>query len=57
MALALWDISNLRKKSKHELEFNQDKQSIDKYEVVDLVCDKIFEIFYKHKIDLDDLIE
>ncbi len=57
MALALWDISNLRKRLKSQLEFDADKQSFDKYEAVDFTCDKIFEIFYEHKIDLDDLME
>ena len=57
MALALWDISNLRKKLKFHLEHDSDKQSFDKYEAVDFACDKIFEIFYDHKIDLDDLME
>ena len=57
MALALWSISNIRKGLKNELEFDSNKQSLNKYEVVDLVCDRIFEILTDHNIDLDDIME
>jgi hypothetical protein len=55
MALALWQISQIRKGVKAELEFNPENQSLSKYEIVDLAFDKIFEIFYEYKIDVDDL--
>jgi hypothetical protein len=56
MALALWDITNIRKGLQNEIEFDSKKQKLSKYEVVDLVCDRIHTILMEHNIDLDDLL-
>lgn len=53
MALALWDITNNTKKS---IEWSLEGKEIDKYEVLDLVYDRIYLILEEHNIRLDDLI-
>jgi hypothetical protein len=53
MASALWDIAHNTKKS---IEWSLEDKVLDKYEVLDLVYDRINEILYTHNIKLDDLI-
>ncbi len=53
MALALWDITHNTKKS---LEWRMEGKEIDKYEALDMVYEKIYEILDEHNIKLDDLI-
>ena len=53
MALALWDITHNTKKS---LEWSMEGKEIDKYEALDMVYEKIYEILDEHNIKLDDLI-
>ena len=53
MALALWDITHNTKKG---LEWSMEGKELDKYEVLDMVYEKIYEIFDEHNIKLDDLI-
>jgi hypothetical protein len=53
MASALWDIAHNTKKS---IEWSLENKDLNKYEVLDLVYDRINEILYTHNIKLDDLI-
>ena len=53
MVLALWDITHNTKKG---LEWSMEGKELDKYEVLDMVYEKIYEIFDEHNIKLDDLI-
>ena len=53
MALALWDITHNTKKS---LEWSMEGKELDKYEVLDIVYEKIYEILEEHNIKMDDLI-
>jgi hypothetical protein len=53
MALALWDITHNTKK---RLEWSMEGKEIDKYEALDMVYEKIYEILDEHNIKLDDLI-
>jgi len=53
MALALWDITHNTKKS---IEWSLEGKELDKYEVLDLVFDRIHLILEEHNIKLDDLI-
>ncbi len=53
MALALWEITHNTKKS---LEWKMEGKEIDKYEALDMVYEKIYEILDEHNIKLDDLI-
>ena len=53
MALALWDITHNTKKS---IEWSLESKELNKYEVLDMVYEKIYEIFDEHNIKLDDLI-
>jgi hypothetical protein len=53
MALALWDITHNTKKS---LEWGMEGKEMDKYEALDMVYEKIYEILDEHNIKLDDLI-
>jgi len=53
MALALWDITHNTKKS---LEWSMEGKDMDKYDVLETVFDKIYEILDEHNIKLDDLI-
>ena len=54
MALALWEITHNTKKG---LEWSMDGKEMDKYEALELVYEKIFEILSNHNVDLEDLIE
>jgi len=53
MALALWDITHNTKK---RIEWSLEGKEIDKYEVLDIVYEKIYEILEEHNIKMDDLI-
>ena len=53
MALALWDITHNTKKS---IEWSLEGKELNKYEVLDLVYERIYEILDEHNIKLDDLI-
>ena len=53
MALALWDITHNTKKG---IEWSLEGKEIDKYEVLDIVYEKIYEILEEHNIKMDDLI-
>lgn len=54
MALALWEITHNTKKG---LEWSMEGKEIDKYDALELVYEKIFEILSNHNVDLEDLIE
>lgn len=54
MALALWEITHNTKKS---LEWSMEGKEMDKYDVLEMVYEKIYEIISEHNIDLDDLME
>lgn len=54
MALALWEITHNTKKG---LEWSMEGKEIDKYEVLEMVYEKIFEKLSEYNIDLDDLME
>jgi hypothetical protein len=53
MALALWDITHNTKKN---IEWSLESKELNKYEVLDLVYERIYEILDEHNIKLDDLI-
>jgi hypothetical protein len=53
MAMALWDIARNSKKS---LEWSVDGKEMDKYEVIDMVYEKIYDILEEHNIRLNDLL-
>ena len=53
LALALWEITHNTKKG---LEWSMEGKEIDKYEALELVYEKIYEILEEHNIKLDDLI-
>ena len=54
MAVALWEIMHNTKKG---LEWTLEGKELDKYDTLELVFDKIHEIFREHNIVLDDLID
>ncbi len=53
MAGALWDITHNTKKG---LEWSLEGKEIDKYDVLELVFDKIYEILEEHNIYTDELL-
>jgi hypothetical protein len=53
LTLALWDITHNTKKS---LEWSMEEKEMDKYDALEMVYEKIYEILSEHNIDLDDLI-
>ena len=53
LALALWEITHNTKKG---LEWSMEGKEIDKYDALELVYEKIYEILEEHNIKLDDLI-
>ena len=53
MALSLWDITHNTKK---RIEWSLESKELNKYEVLDLVYERIYEILDEHNIKLDDLI-
>lgn len=54
MASALWDITHNTKKG---LEWSIDSKEVDKYEVLEMVFDKIYEILDDHSINTDELLD
>ena len=52
MAGALWDITHNTKKG---LEWALEGKDLDKYEVLDMVFDKIYDILSEHDINTDKL--
>ena len=52
MAGALWDITHNTKKS---LEWSIEGKEMDKYDVLEMVFDKIYEILDQHNINTDEL--
>jgi hypothetical protein len=53
MAMALWEIIHNTKKG---LEWAMEGKDIDKYEALEMVYEKIYEILEEHNIKIDDLI-
>jgi hypothetical protein len=53
MAIALWDIVHNTKKG---IEWSLEGKEVDKYETLELVFEKIFEILNEHNINTDELI-
>lgn len=53
MALALWELLN---NSKRTLERAMHEREMDKYEALDMVYERIYELMDEHNIKLDDLI-
>ena len=53
MALALWELLN---NSKRTLERTMHEKEMDKYEALDMVYERIYELMDEHNIKLDDLI-
>ena len=53
MAMALWTITHNTKKS---LEWSMEGKDMNKYDALELVYEKIYEIMEEHNINLDDLI-
>jgi hypothetical protein len=53
MALALWELLN---NSKRTLERKMHDTEMDKYEALDMVYERIYELMDEHNLKLDDLI-
>ena len=53
MALALWELLN---NSKRTLERTMHEKEMDKYEALDMVYERIYELMDEHNLKLDDLI-
>ena len=53
MAMALWDITHNTKKG---LEWAMEGKEMDKYDALEMVFDKIYEILNDHNINTDELI-
>jgi hypothetical protein len=53
MALALWELLN---NSKRTLDRAMHEKEMDKYEALDMVYERIYELMDEHNIKLDDLI-
>ena len=53
MALALWEICHNTKKG---LEWSMENKEMDKYDTLELVYEKIYEILNNHNINTDELI-
>ena len=54
LAMALWDITHNTKK---RLEWSLEGKEIDKYDTLELIFEKIYEILEEHKINTDELID
>jgi hypothetical protein len=54
MALVLWEIIHNTKKS---LEWSMEGKDMDKYDVLEMVYEKVHETLSNYNIDLDELIE
>jgi hypothetical protein len=53
MAMALWEITHNTKKG---LEWSLEGKELDKYDTLELVFDKIYEILNDNNINVDELI-
>ena len=53
MAMALWEITHNTKK---ELEWAIEGKELDKYDSLEMVYDKIYEILQDHNINVDELL-
>lgn len=53
MALAIWKILNIKK----ELEFEFEENELNRFEAMDRVFDKIYEVLEEEVIDIDSLVE
>jgi hypothetical protein len=53
MAMALWDITHNTKKG---LEWALENKDVDKYEVLEMVFEKIYEILDEHNVNTDELV-
>jgi hypothetical protein len=53
MAMAIWDITHNTKKT---LEWSMEGKDMDKYDALEMVFDKIYEILNEHNINADELI-
>jgi len=53
LSLAIWEIVHNTKKG---LEWSMEGKEIDKYEALDMVYEKIYEILDEHNIKIDELI-
>ncbi len=54
LSLAIWDIVHNTKKG---LEWSMEGKEIDKYEALEMVYEKIYEILDEHNIKIDELID
>ncbi len=54
MAIALWEITHNTKKG---LEWSLEGKELDKYDTLELVFDKIYEILKEHNISTDELMD
>jgi hypothetical protein len=54
MAIALWEITHNTKKG---LEWSMEGKEMDKYDALELVYEKIYEILNEHDIKTDELID
>ena len=54
MALVLWEITHNTKKG---LEWSMEGKEMDKYDALEMVYEKIYEIMSEHNVDLEDLME
>jgi hypothetical protein len=54
MAIALWEITHNTKKG---LEWSMEGKELDKYDTLELVFDKIYEILKEHNISTDELMD
>ena len=53
MALALWDITHNTKKG---LEWAMEGKEMDKYDALEMIYEKIYEILQEHNINTDELL-
>ena len=53
MAMVLWEITHNTKK---ELEWAMEGKELDKYDSLEMVYDKIYEILQDHNINVDELL-
>jgi hypothetical protein len=53
MAIAFWDITHNTKKG---LEWALENKDVDKYEVLEMVFEKIYEILDEHNVNTDELV-
>ena len=54
MAIALWEITHNTKKG---LEWSMEGKEMDKYDALELVYEKIFEILKEHNVSVDELMD